>query len=293
MTVFWIAATVLTLAAAGAMAWPLFRPEGTADHEDSGLEVYKDQLGEVDRDLERGLIDADQADALRLEIQRRILSVSGAHKKPRTVAGNASPFLGVVMMLAVAGGVAFTYFSLGNPGMPDQPLAERARAARANGMPMPEGGVTEMAQRLRARLESDGGNVEGWMLLARTYESLERMDLSLGAFAKAVDVGGREAGILSAYAAALVSAANGKVSTKARQAFQEVLGKEPNDVRARFYLGEAKIQDGDRKGGLQDWVNLVASAPADAPWKAQVQEQVNALAAEIGVDPATLKPASN
>ena len=67
---FWILAGVATLAA-WALIWRALsraatgpRPEGEAD-----LAVYRAQLAEVGRDLERGAIGAGEAEALRLEIK--------------------------------------------------------------------------------------------------------------------------------------------------------------------------------------------------------------------------------
>ncbi len=62
---FWLVIGAMTAAAVLAVLVPLLRPRAAdstrADHD---LEVYRDQLGELDRELERGLLGADEAAAV-------------------------------------------------------------------------------------------------------------------------------------------------------------------------------------------------------------------------------------
>src|SRR3954454_24523579 len=74
---FWVAAIVLTAVAVLAVLVPLSRrrPEraGAAAND---IEVYRDQLAEIDRDAERGLIGAAESEEARAEIGRRILRIA-------------------------------------------------------------------------------------------------------------------------------------------------------------------------------------------------------------------------
>ena len=85
MTGLWIAGTLMTLAALAAVLMPLFRRSSAppAARGEYDLNVYKDQLGEIDRDLERGLLDDAEAEAVRVEIQRRMLTPAGSEQSRR------------------------------------------------------------------------------------------------------------------------------------------------------------------------------------------------------------------
>ena len=70
----WVILAFMTAAAVAAVLQPLRRIVRDASSEQPALvAVYKDQLSEIDADLERGLIDGSEAKAARLEVQRRLL----------------------------------------------------------------------------------------------------------------------------------------------------------------------------------------------------------------------------
>ncbi|MGH6618422.1 MAG: c-type cytochrome biogenesis protein CcmI, partial [Alphaproteobacteria bacterium] len=73
--IFWIAALLLTLAAAAALLLPMLRrrarPRDAADYD---VEVYRDQLRQIDRDRAEGLIGDREAEAGRAEVGRRLLA---------------------------------------------------------------------------------------------------------------------------------------------------------------------------------------------------------------------------
>ena len=78
---FWVTAALADrLARCLAVLVPLARrrrtPSEPAAHD---LEVYRDQLAELDRDAARGLIGAAEAEEARAEIGRRILKIASEH----------------------------------------------------------------------------------------------------------------------------------------------------------------------------------------------------------------------
>ena len=60
----WIALVAMTGLAALALLWPLAQRGGAVTPQASDVAIYKDQLAEIDRDLERGLIAGSEARAL-------------------------------------------------------------------------------------------------------------------------------------------------------------------------------------------------------------------------------------
>ena len=90
-------------------------------------------------------------------------------------------------------------------------------------------------------------------------------------FARAARLDPQLAAYPSAEGEALTQAANGQVTTGAREAFRAALTVEPSDPRARYYLALAKDQAGDHASARRDWATLIQTAPADAPWLPQVR----------------------
>ena len=115
---------VLTTIAVLAVLWPVFRRPRPVQRERYEIAVYRDQLAEVERDRERGLIPAQEARAARLEIERRLLrSGSVAETSMDQVGGRRGIVLAVAFLVPTL--AATLYAALGRPDLPDQPLAMR------------------------------------------------------------------------------------------------------------------------------------------------------------------------
>ncbi|MFQ5955727.1 MAG: c-type cytochrome biogenesis protein CcmI, partial [Kiloniellales bacterium] len=293
---FWLVIGAMTAAAALAVLLPLLRrrpaaPARVAYH----LEVYRDQLKELDRDIERGIIDEDEAAAARLEIERRMLAAAdaGDAEAAKAPAGPAAPgaahkAVAAVLAVALPAGAVALYLGVGQPGLPDRPLAERrgAEAPVAAGG-APESGarnLTDMAARLARRLRDQPQDLGGWVLLARTYQELGRPAEAATAYGSAVAIAGDRAELRAAQGEALVYAAQGMVTPAARQAFDKALELDPTDPRARFYLALAAAQAGRFKQAIDGWRALATEASPDTPWLPAVRQRIEETAAAHGVD---------
>ena len=161
---FWVVAIGLTLCASLAVLWPLSGPsrpaEPGADHD---LEVYRDQLAEVDRDVARGVVPAEEAEQARAEIGRRILrlAVGGAHAGDSASPTRQGGLVAMTAVLAVPLVAWGMYSALGSPDLPPQPLAERLAKNPADRY----GSVRELGEALAACASAaDWGprQADGW-----------------------------------------------------------------------------------------------------------------------------------
>jgi cytochrome c-type biogenesis protein CcmH len=69
--------------------------------------VYRDQLQELDRDIARGLITRAEADATRLEIQRRLLAADRQPAAPSRL--SRSPILAAAVFIVIGIGSVSSY----------------------------------------------------------------------------------------------------------------------------------------------------------------------------------------
>jgi cytochrome c-type biogenesis protein CcmH len=284
-----IALVGLTMLAVAVLLVPLLlRRRRGETREAYNLAVYRDQLAEIDRDLARGLLTGEQAEAARAEIGRRILALPPAQTAPGSAA--TAPFaVATVAVLLLPFAAWLLYARLGSPALPDQPFAERTAAARVVAEATPHPDLTEALAKLSAHLKEHPDDLTGWLLLARAELRLGHYPESVEAYRHAVDLSGHRTDIVGDWGEAQVLAADGTVTPAAREAFETGLGDPETAPRARYYLALVQLQQGDTKGALQAWVDLAGDAPADADWLPLVRQRIVEAAASLGVDPASLK----
>jgi cytochrome c-type biogenesis protein CcmH len=127
-------------------------------------------------------------------------------------------------------------------------------------------------------------NAEGWRMLGWSYLQTNRNAEAAVAYGRAAALDPHNAEYLSAQGEATVLAAQGQVTPEAEAAFRKAVAVDPADPRARYYLAMAKDQRGDAKGAMDDWIALIRTAPADAPWVPEVRAFVEKVAHARGQD---------
>jgi len=282
----------LTSLALAILLVPLLIRRQRAESRDAyNLAVYRDQLAEVERDLGRGVLTAEQAEAARTEIGRRILALNPAAAAASP--NSAMPFAAATAAVLLMPFAAWTlYATLGSPQLPDQPYASRGSnptPASADVGQAPHTDMAEAVQKLTAHLKEHPEDLTGWVLLARSDMSVGRYQDGAEAYKHAVDLSNKRPDIWGDWAEAAVLTTGGTVTPEAKQAFEAGLKDTDLAPRSRYYLGLAQMQQGDTKGALQAWVDLEADSPADADWLPMVRKRIEQTAASLGIDPATLK----
>jgi len=258
----WFGVALMTAAAVWAVLWPLAR-RGRDLRSGSDVAVYRDQLAEIQRDRAAGLIGENEAAGAQVEISRRLIAAADAPAVAPADAASATwrrRAVAVAALTLLPLGAATLYLALGSPSLPDQPLAARVAGARGN--PSIDTLIAQVEDHLSGHPE-DG---RGWEVIAPVYLRLGRFDDAVKARRNALKLNGATAERESALGEALVFAANGVVTAEAKAAFEQAIALDANGVQARYFLGLAAEQDGDRTQAAATWRALIAAAPPDAPW---------------------------
>jgi cytochrome c-type biogenesis protein CcmH len=306
MTFFWITTGVLALAMAALLVMALLRGQrNTGPAEAFDVQIYRDQLGEVDRDLQRGVISDEDAERLRTEISRRILAAD-AKVQSTGVAGQQPRALGltlaVLIGVGVIGGAFGLYMQLGAPGYGDLGLASRMEMAKdarenrpsqqdAEGQ-MPTGAnpnvqpeYTELVQRLRGAVSERPNDIQGHVLLARSEAALGNYAAAYQAQERVVAIKG-DAATGSDYADLadmMVLAAGGYVSPEAERVLETALTRDPENGVAQYYMGLMMAQTGRPDIAFRLWDRLIRVSPADAVWMPPILAQMEEMAFRAGV----------
>jgi cytochrome c-type biogenesis protein CcmH len=258
----WFALALMTVAAVLAVLWPLAR-RGRELRSGSDVAVYRDQLDEIERDRAAGLIADNEAAGAKVEVSRRLLAAADA---PAASPGNAAAAtwrrraVAVVALVALPLGAVGLYLALGSPLLPDQPRAARLAEARTNQS------MESLIAQVEAHLAQRPDDGRGWEVIAPVYLRLGRFDDAVKARRNALRLNGDSAERQAALGEALVFGANGVVTADAKSAFEKAVALDAAHVQARYFLGLAAEQDGDRARAAATWRALIESAPPDAPW---------------------------
>ncbi|HVI90314.1 MAG TPA: c-type cytochrome biogenesis protein CcmI [Dongiaceae bacterium] len=274
---FWILAAMMTLAVIMILAVPLFETRKLKDESGFALNVYRDQLAEIERDQQRGVLPADQAKAAQLEIQRRILALADAPTAPPGRTRHRRLIAAAAVLLPLFG-VAL-YLTVGAPQLPGQPFAEHQAALPA---------ATPELMALRQHVAGHPDDAAAWLALARLALDQQRLEESLDGFRRALALGKNAPDIYADYGRALILFHDGAVSDDTKAVFEKALALDAKQPTARFFLALGKAQQGDLTGALSDWVVLEKDTPADAPYRQSLSENIDKAARQLGKDPAAL-----
>lgn len=285
----WLIFAILTIAVVVALLYPVLRAEEKAPQTRIAYDmvVYRDQLAELDREIEDGLLAEAQATAARAEIHRRMLAAEDAElmKAPRLLAADsrrAQLFAVLLIALIVPVGAAAFYGMLGSPKLPGMPYAWRV--AHDPGL-VAAATAEDLARDLKSK-----PSVAGYRRLAGMYFTARDFERAAAADREALGLGAHDASVWSEYGEALAMSAGGMIIPEAMLAFTNALDRDPHDERARFYVGLAEAQIGNARLAVGIWRDLLASAPPDASWRGLVETNIKSAAQGGGFDPQSVPP---
>ena len=264
MTAFWILTGLATALAALLMLAGARRAAEPAPDVDPGAA----ELAALDGLKARGLMDEAAWAAARAEAGRRILNARTA----------TAPVIGVRDRAWVLGGIGLTaaaslglYMATGAPGTPDQPFERRvAEWASRPG--------TLDAQQLAAVVErvvrDQPTNPEALRMLgAARFEAGDPVGAA-SAFRRVLTLQPDDARSWARLGESLVRASQGVVGGDAEAAFAEALKRDPGQLGARYFLGEAALARGDAARVREMWGPLIAALEPSDPRRADLERRL-------------------
>lgn len=161
-----------------------------------------------------------------------------------------SRLLGAAAALAVAGAAAGLYPLWSNWNW-HAPVDSRTAS--------PE--VLAMVAKLQKHMEDAPDDLEGWLLLGRSYAALQRVDDAILAYdhARRLDATNLEA--MLGLGEAVSIRAGGNITPAAIELFERAVALAPDDPKALLYSGFAAATRGDRATARSRWMKLKSQHP--------------------------------
>ncbi len=306
---FWLIALGIVALVTFFVARPLLFQRSRVGVEETSedIQVYRDQLHEVENDLFRGVLDEEEAKRTKIEISRRILDADKAVQK-RAFSTDAGPgqsrMAAAIIVLVLFGGSFGTYVYLGASGAPDVPLENRkdevasaqqirpgqadaeARFGDTSGLVDEiEPAYKDLVAQLRLAAENRPNDLQGQELLAEHEARLGNFNAAWTAKSRVIALKGDAASDddFTDQAELMIIAAGGYVSPEAEQVLATAIKRERTNPRARYYSGLDLAQNGRPDLAYRLWSELLVEGPSDAPWIAPIMSQINDVARLAGI----------
>lgn len=284
MTAFWVISGVFIVTALLFIIPTLLRSRDNQlknfEHDAVNITVYRDQIAELDRDLENDILSREQYDRSKQELQQRMLQdvterdklVIGKNKKIRNVV--LSTFIALTLPLAAIS----LYLVIGDTRglLPQAQLASATQQTNRDGGGAPAGhdNFSSVLDNLIARLNNNPEDIEGWIMLGRTYAIMGRYAEAGNTYAKLVELIPDSPQILSDYADVLAMKNQGNLSGKPAELIYEALRIDPKYPKALALAGTVEFEQERYVQAAEHWEKLLEGIPADSPLAQSVKESI-------------------
>jgi cytochrome c-type biogenesis protein CcmH len=281
MILFWlICAGLAAIALAFVLPTLLQRTPAAAnnDKQQANVDVYRDQLSELETDLANGIVSPEQYRQDRDEIERRLLEdTASATEAADKSAPPVTAARGAVYAVAfgVPVGAVALYLLVGNTAALSGVPAQRLPAANLQGDgQMSQQGIEANVAALAKRLEQNPGDADGWAMLGRSYINLEKYSDASNAYAKAVAVKTNNPDLLVEYAFALAMTNNRQLQGKPLELVNQALEIAPENPKALELAGSAAFQAKDYKQAVAYWQRVLEKAGPDTDLGKSISERI-------------------
>lgn len=285
MILFWVICAGLILIALAFVLPTLLQRTNESDvaledeRKQANIAIYRDQLSELEADLRNGIVSEEQYAQDRDEIERRLLEDVTTAKTQQTttapaVARNTAYLLGLGIPLVA---IIF-YLNVGNPNSLSETPTPTSSSRPAAAQPPAERSQAQIeanVEKLAQRLQSNPSDAQGWTMLARSYNSMEKFGEASGAYAKATELSPNDADLWAEYAFATAMASGRSLEGKPMELINRALKIDPQNAKALQLAGSAAFQAKDYKKAIDYWQRILKQVPADSEVAQAIAERID------------------
>lgn len=285
MTAFWVVAGIFIVVALLFVIPVLLRSKRNESQEQierqaANITIYRDQLAELERDLRDDTLSREQYGSSKQELQKRMLQdvsengESVTHLVPTSRHGVVA---GIIVTLVIPLAAIYLYLVIGDTrGLLPQSQLANATQFSQNGAGGEEGhiDISSMVESLAARLRENPEDIEGWVMLGRSYAIMERFDDASATYAKLVQMVPDNPQFLSDYADMLAMTNNGSLLGKPAEMITRALAIDPNFPKALALAGTLEFEQDKFDQAIVYWERLLSAIPADSRLHKSVSDSI-------------------
>lgn len=278
---FVLIALGIALCVALVFLWVLLRerkPVTQASQAKANAKVYRDQILDLDREHDSGHISDQEWQQSRDELSLRLLEDTSAVDDPAAKAEKPAIWTAVVLAVALPLGSMGLYMWVG------QPEALNPMAAKTPDQVDPKD-LAKMAQTLAEKLQAKPDNLQGWVMLGRTYRALENFDAALKAYDSALKLSADDDLKLERIEI-IAMQRQGQFEGEPWNVIREVLQRDPQHFGALLTAGSASYAEGKFADALKYWEQARKPLDANNPDLEGLENAIAAVRDRLGMPPA-------
>lgn len=259
MTTFWIICATLLLIAVLFVVLPLWRSTVKDNHvlrDAANLEIFRDQIAEMDVDLRNGLLTPELHEQGKRELQARLLEeVKATDDTAGVLAGNPHKKLAIVLALLMPLMAVGLYWKIGNWNA-FSPQAERV-ATNDFGTVRTEAGL----KGLEDKVAQNPQDADSLGTLARSYVEMERYADAVKVFNKLTQLIPDDAQLWADFADALAMTNGQNLAGHPTLLLNKALALDPKNIKALALSGSAAMGRGEFPAAIKYWSDLLKLLP--------------------------------
>jgi cytochrome c-type biogenesis protein CcmH len=266
---FWLAICAMVLVALLIVLPPLWRKHDVIedDLDQRNIRIARDRFAELKANKDSGGINQTQYEEQVAELELALsddLELSKIANKPQSQ-GRWLVYVLVALVPVISGtlyGKLGNYQAIGRVNEPE---------SASSATPSPEA-INKMVAGLAEKLKAEPENIEGWMMLGRSFKVLERYPDAVEAYGRAYQLAGDRADVMLPYAEVLALANNGNWKGKPYELITKTLAIQPESLTGLWFAAIANAQQGDKKTAVEFLQKLEPLLPEGSPDKQQIHD---------------------
>jgi cytochrome c-type biogenesis protein CcmH len=284
MTSFWVVAGIFI---AGALLfvlptlWSKKNRQAGVARDTTNISIYRDQLAELDSDYRNDILTREQYEQSKRELQQRMLQDVPQGETMTTVimGGNHNVATIALTALAVPLLAVSLYLWLGNTKalLPQPAMEQMPMAGTGAGDDGGHANISSVLENLTARLREQPDDVEGWLMLGRTYAMMQRFNEAKDAYERVLALSPDNSEFITDYADIVAMTNNGSLLGQPLELINKALRLDPANPKALALAGTAEFEQKKYKEAAAYWEKLLALIPAS---EAELAKSVSASIAE-------------
>jgi len=279
MILYWVICAGMIMIALAFVLPPLLQRTDGSDGEssdrerkDANVAIYRDQLRELKGDLDNGIVSQQQFDQDREEIERRLLEDTVSRTNVSKTTKEGSRLTASILAMAISLIAIVFELKIGTPPSSAGPASTIAQSSRTERTAQQIGAnVDKLAEKLKA----NPSDLSGWIMLAKSYSSMERFGEAAGAYAKATELDPKDADLWAEYAFVTAMAGNRKIDGRAMELVNRALKVDPENAKALQLAGTNAFDAKDYKKAIELWQRVLNKVPPNSEVAQAITQRID------------------